>query len=104
MASCEAALALIASEMASRHQPMNWRDSIWVQTRSRSGRSRCVKLRSVEFPMKENIAEHSPPHSSLKGEKRRKGKNATTFFEIFSEHLVLTSQFLLICFSIEVIQ
>ncbi len=45
---------VIASETASRHQPMNWRDSIWVQTRSRSGRSRCVKLRSVELPMKEN--------------------------------------------------
>ncbi len=24
------------------NQPMNWRDSIWVQTRSRSGRSRCI--------------------------------------------------------------
>ncbi len=23
---------MIASETASRHQPMNWRDSIWVQT------------------------------------------------------------------------
>ncbi len=34
---------VIASEMASRHQPMNWRDSIWVQIRSRSRRSRCVK-------------------------------------------------------------
>ncbi len=44
---------VIASEMASRHQPMNWRDSTWVQTRSRSGRSRCVKL-----PMKENNAVH----------------------------------------------
>ncbi len=32
----------------------NWRDSIWVQTLSRSGRSRSVKLRSVELPMKEN--------------------------------------------------
>ncbi len=42
---------VIASETASRHQPMNWHDSIWVQTRSRSGRSRCVKLRSVSFPI-----------------------------------------------------
>ncbi len=39
---------VIASEMASRHQPMNWCDSIWVQTRSRNGRSRSVQ-RSVEF-------------------------------------------------------
>ncbi len=35
---------VIASETASRHQPMNWRDSIWAQTRSRGRRSRCVKL------------------------------------------------------------
>ncbi len=33
---------VIASEMASRHQPINWRDSIWFQTRSRRRRSRCV--------------------------------------------------------------
>ncbi len=42
---------VIASETASRHQPINWRDSIWVQNRSRRGRSRSVKLRSVSFPI-----------------------------------------------------
>ncbi len=43
---------VIASETASRHQPMNWRDSIWVQdsvTRRRS--QRVLKLRSVSFPI-----------------------------------------------------
>ncbi len=44
---------VIASETASRHQPMNWRDSIWAQTRSCGRRSRSVQ-RSVELPMKEN--------------------------------------------------
>ncbi len=43
---------VIASETASRHQPMNWRDSIWVQDSVRSGRSQSVlKLRSVSFPI-----------------------------------------------------
>ncbi len=35
---------VIASETASRHQPMNWRDSIWVQDSVTRRRSRCVKL------------------------------------------------------------
>ncbi len=60
---------------------MNWRDSIWVQTRSRSGRSRCVKLRSVELKeMKENsrqqkedsrdhIILHNTPAALLQAEK-----------------------------------
>ncbi len=34
---------VIASETASRHQPMNWRDSIWAQTRSRGRRYQSVK-------------------------------------------------------------
>ncbi len=39
----------------SRHQPMNWRDSIWASdNRHTWGWSHCVKLRSVELPMKEN--------------------------------------------------
>ncbi len=37
--------------MALRHQPMNWRDSIWVQTRSRSRCSRCVKAMQRLFPI-----------------------------------------------------
>ncbi len=40
--------------MALRHQPMNWRDSIWVQTRSRSRRSRCVKAMQRLVPYSEN--------------------------------------------------
>ncbi len=34
---------VIASETASRHQPMNWRDSIWVQDSVTRRRSRSVK-------------------------------------------------------------
>ncbi len=44
---------VIASETASRHQPMNWRDSIWVQDSVTRRRSRSGQ-RSVELPMKEN--------------------------------------------------
>ncbi len=43
---------VIASETASRHQPMNWRDSIWVQDSVTRRRSRSSQ-RSVELPMKE---------------------------------------------------
>ncbi len=50
---------VIASEMASRHQPMNWRDSIWVQDSVTRRRSRSGQ-RSVELPMKENIRGFSP--------------------------------------------
>ncbi len=46
---------VIASETASRHQPMNWRDSIWVQDSVTRRRSQSGKLRSVELPMKENV-------------------------------------------------
>ncbi len=46
---------VIASETASRHQPMNWRDSIWVQDSVTLRRSQSGKLRSVELPMKENL-------------------------------------------------
>ncbi len=36
---------------------MNWRDSIWAQTRSCGRRSQSVRmLRSVELPMKENTS------------------------------------------------
>ncbi len=43
---------VIASETASRHQPMNWRDSIWVQDSLTRRRSQSVlKLRSVSFPI-----------------------------------------------------
>ncbi len=47
---------VIASETASRHQPMNWRDSIWVQDSVTRRRSQSGKLRSVELPMKENFS------------------------------------------------
>ncbi len=40
---------VIASETASRHQPMNWRDSIWVQDSVTRRRSRSGQ-RSVSFP------------------------------------------------------
>ncbi len=43
-----------------------------------------VRVRLASLMGWENIAEHPPPHSSLKGEKRRKGKKTTTFLEIFS--------------------
>ncbi len=47
---------VIASETASRHQPMNWRDSIWVSDSVTRWAfpMRKAKLRSVELPMKEN--------------------------------------------------
>ncbi len=41
---------VIASETASRHQPMNWRDSIWVQDSVTRRRSRSGQ-RSVSFPI-----------------------------------------------------
>ncbi len=47
--------------MASRHQSMNWRDSIWVQTQSRSGRSRCVKATQRLVPYSENKGYASNP-------------------------------------------
>ncbi len=47
--------------MASRHQPMNWRDSIWVQTRSRSRRSRCIKATQRLVPYSENKGYASNP-------------------------------------------
>ncbi len=56
---------VIASEMASRHQPMNWRDSIWVQTRSRSGRSRCIKATQRLVPYSENKGYASNPRHFL---------------------------------------
>ncbi len=52
-----------------------------------------VRIRLAAYMGWENIVEHPPPHSSLKGEKRQKGKNATKFLEIFSEHLVLPLSF-----------
>ncbi len=53
---------VIASETASRHQPMNWRDSIWAQTRSRGRRSRCVKLATQRLvPYSENKGYASNP-------------------------------------------
>ncbi len=41
---------VIASETASRHQPMNWRDSIWVQDSVTRRRSRSGQRR-VSFPI-----------------------------------------------------
>ncbi len=40
---------------------MNWRDSIWVQTRSRSGRSRSVKATQRLVPYSENKGYASNP-------------------------------------------
>ncbi len=57
---------VIASETASRHQPMNWRDSIWAQTRSRGRRSRCVKLATQPLvPYSENKGYASNPRRFL---------------------------------------
>ncbi len=53
---------VIASETASRHQPMNWRDSIWAQTRSRGRGSWCVKLATQRLvPYSENKGYASNP-------------------------------------------
>ncbi len=46
---------MIASETASRHQPMNWRDSIWVQT----------SVTQWAFPMRST--QHLIPYSENKG-------------------------------------
>ncbi len=66
---------VIASETASRHQPMNWRDSIWVQDSVTRRRSQSVlKLRSVKLPMKENsIGDRT--------EKKTLGKTRLSFIE-----------------------
>ncbi len=41
---------------------MNWRDSIWAQTRSRGRRSRCVKLATQRLvPYSENKGYASNP-------------------------------------------
>ncbi len=55
---------VIASETGSRHQPMNWRDSIWVQTRSRSGRSRSVSTQCL-VPYSENKGYANNPRRFL---------------------------------------
>ncbi len=52
---------VIASETASRHQPMNWRDSIWVQTRSRGRRSQSVQATQCLVPYLENKGYASNP-------------------------------------------
>ncbi len=53
---------VIASETASRHQPMNWRDFIWAQTRSHGRRFRCVKLATQRLvPYSENKGYASNP-------------------------------------------
>ncbi len=51
---------VIASETASRHQPMNWRDSIWAQTWSRGRRSRSVSTQCL-VPYSENKGYASNP-------------------------------------------
>ncbi len=47
---------MIASETASRHQPMNWRDSIWVQT----------SVSQWAFPKRE-VTQRLVPYSENKG-------------------------------------
>ncbi len=45
---------------------MNWRDSIWAQTRSRGRRSRCVKLATQRLvPYSENKGYASNPRCFL---------------------------------------
>ncbi len=55
---------VIASETALRHQPMNWRDSIWAQTRSRGRRSRSVSTQCL-VPYSENKGYASNPRRFL---------------------------------------
>ncbi len=52
---------VIASETASRHQPMNWRDSIWVQDSVTRRRSRSVKATQRLVPYSENKGYASNP-------------------------------------------
>ncbi len=59
---------VIASETASRHQPMNWRDSIWVQTLVTQG----------AFPMRST--QHLVPYSENKGY----ASNPRRFLDLFN--------------------
>ncbi len=53
---------VIASETASRHQPMNWRDSIWVQDSVTRRRSQSVlKATQCLVPYSENKGYASNP-------------------------------------------
>ncbi len=45
---------MIASETASRHQPINWRDSIWVQTSVTQWAFPDAFNAALSSPMKEN--------------------------------------------------
>ncbi len=56
---------MIASETASRHQPMNWRDSIGFQTSSRKRRSQSVKSMQRLVPYSENKGYASNPRRFL---------------------------------------
>ncbi len=56
---------VIASETASRHQPMNWRDSIWVQDSVTRRRSRSVKATQRLVPYSENKGYASNPRRFL---------------------------------------
>ncbi len=75
---------------------MNWRDSIWVQTRSRSGRSRRVQ-RSVELPMKENKPvvisgnPSKPPNDNIKTKLKN---NSTPTTQVACGRASTTSQVL----------
>ncbi len=57
---------VIASETASRHQPMNWRDSIWVQDSVTRRRSQSVlKATQCLVPYSENKGYASNPRRFL---------------------------------------
>ncbi len=47
---------MIASEMASRHQPMNWRDSIWVSDIGLAVGVPDAVNAALSSPMKENVS------------------------------------------------
>ncbi len=68
---------VIASETASRHQPMNWRDSIWVQTRSRSGRSRCVSYAVLSYLWKRTTESSARRHKNTLAWFHRQGLEQT---------------------------
>ncbi len=65
---------------------MNWRDSIWVQTRSRSGRSRSVSTQCL-VPYSENKGYASNPRCFERRRYFGKGRGSTeTPSKLFANH------------------
>ncbi len=58
---------------------MNWRDSIWVQTRSRSGRSRCVKATQHRVTYERELSRFYEKLS-------RYYEKLSNYYEIFSQY------------------